>query len=174
MNNKTQNIVIGILLVVIFCLCGYIIYEKIDDKNNIIAKDEQETDLITKFVGTYIYQGEYVDREKNSPGNTELEADVWSSGKMAREKLELSESGHAKATASNVRAGGYAAEGNWYISNNKLIIINEECQPISIDGKVEYPNCQPIWTYTYKLDNENIILTSSNNTMATIELKKEQ
>ena len=91
---------------------------------------------------------------------------------MAIEELVLNKDGTATANASNVRASGYNTKGKWYISNNEIIILNDLCESTIIDGKVEYPNCQPIWTYEYKLDNNNIVITSKNNTLATVDLIK--
>ena len=88
------------------------------------------------------------------------------------EEVKLNSSGYAEARGGNVCAGGYSAKGKWYISNNELIIINEECQPVIIDGKIEYPNCTPIWTYTYEIDNEKVILKSGNNSMEAVILNK--
>lgn len=91
---------------------------------------------------------------------------------MASEKLVLNEDGSASASAGNVRAGSYSAEGKWYISNNELIIINNKCEATIIGDEVEYPNCQPIWSYPYEITNDNIIISSGNNSMVKVILNK--
>ena len=162
---------------------------KINDNNIVVTSSNNTTDmvnlkkdnsvetnfdysLINNLIGTYTYEGEYVEKEKNACGETKYEEDPWASGKMASEKLVLNEDGTASASAGNVRAGGYSAEGKWYISNNELIIINNKCEATIIGDKVEYPNCQPIWSYPYEITDNNIVITSGNNTMDKVILNK--
>ena len=189
MNNKVLKIVLVVLIIIVFALSGFIVYEKVLNKNNNvidnnnkvndnIKPDDNKTDcklatsLVSKFIGTYTYEGEYVEKEKNAGGETKYEEDSWASGKMASEKLVLNEDGSASASAGNVRAGSYSAEGKWYISNNELIIINNKCEATIIGDEVEYPNCQPIWSYPYEITNDNIIISSGNNSMVKVILNK--
>ena len=189
MNNKGLKIVLVVLIIMVLALGGFIVYEKVLNKNNNvidnnnkvndnITPDDNKTDckldtsLVSKFIGTYTYEGEYVEKEKNASGETKYEEDPWASGKMASEKLVLNEDGSASASAGNVRAGGYSAEGKWYISNNELIIINNKCEATIIGDKVEYPNCQPIWSYPFEITDDNIVISSGNNTMDKVILNK--
>lgn len=189
MNNKVLKIVLIVLIIMVLALSGFIVCEKFLNKNNNvidnnnkvndnIKPDDNKTDckldasLVSKFIGTYIYEGEYVEKEKNASGETKYEEDPWASGKMTSEKLVLNEDGSASASAGNLRAGGYSAEGKWYISNNELIIINNKCEATIIGDKVEYPNCQPIWSYPYEITDDNIVITSGNNTMDKVILNK--
>mgnify|MGYP004459621841 FL=1 len=189
MNNKGLKIALVVLIIMVLALGGFIVYEKVLNKNNNvidnnnkvndnIKPDDNKTDckldtsLVSKFIGTYTYEGEYVEKEKNASGETKYEEDPWASGKMASEKLVLNEDGSASASAGNVRAGGYSAEGKWYISNNELIIINNKCEATIIGDEVEYPNCQPIWSYPYEITNDTIIISSSNNSMVKVILNK--
>lgn len=191
MNNKGLKIVLVVLIIIVLALGGFIVYEKVLNKNNNvidnnnkandnIKSDDNKTDckldtsLVSKFIGTYTYEGEYVEKEKNASGETKYEEDPWASGKMASEKLVLNEDGSASASAGNVRAGGYSAEGKWYISNNELIIINDKCKAyeISNDGEIVYGNCNPIWSYPYEITNDTIIISSGNNSMVKVILNK--
>lgn len=189
MNNKGLKIALVVLIIMVLALGGFIVYEKVLNKNNNvidnnnkvndnIKPDDNKTDckldtsLVSKFIGTYTYEGEYVEKEKNASGETKYEEDPWASGKMASEKLVLNEDGTASASAGNVRAGSYSAEGKWYISNNELIIINNKCEATIIGDEVEYPNCQPIWSYPYEITNDTIIISSSNNSMVKVILNK--
>lgn len=189
MNNKGLKIVLVVLIIMVLSLGGFIVYEKVLNKNNNvidnnnkvndnIKPDDNKTDckldtsLVSKFIGTYTYEGEYVEKEKNASGETKYEEDPWVSGKMASEKLVLNEDGTASASAGNVRAGGYSAEGKWYISNNELIIINNKCEATIIGDEIEYPNCQPIWSYPYEITNDTIIISSGNNSMVKVILNK--
>lgn len=191
MNNKGLKIVLVVLIIIVLALGGFIVYEKVLNKNNNvidnnnkandnIKPDDNKTDckldtsLVSKFIGTYTYEGEYVEKEKNASGETKYEEDPWASGKMASEKLVLNEDGSASASAGNVRAGGYSAEGKWYISDNELIIINDKCKAyeISNDGEIVYGNCNPIWSYPFEITDNNIVITSGNNSMVKIILNK--
>ena len=199
MNNKGLKIVLVVLIIMVLALGGFIVYEKVLNKNNNvidnnnkvndnkvndnkvndnIKSDDNKTDckldtsLVSKFIGTYTYEGEYVEKEKNASGETKYEEDPWASGKMTSEKLVLNEDGSASASAGNVRAGGYSAEGKWYISNNELIIINNKCEATIIGDKVEYPNCQPIWSYPFEITDDNIVISSGNNSMVKVILNK--
>ena len=176
MDNKVLKIVLVVLIIMVLALSGFIIYEKALKKDNNVDDNKTDckldTSLVSKFIGTYTYEGEYVEKEKNASGETKYEEDPWVSGKMASEKLVLNEDGSASASAGNVRAGGYSAEGKWYISNNELIIINNKCEATIIGDKVEYPNCQPIWSYPYEITDDNIVITSGNNTMDKVILNK--
>ena len=183
---KKNNGLIIVLFLVILGLIGFINYDKVLKTENVdndkITNDEiiensgtnTDSNLVNLFVGTFSYKGELYDKEKDASGTDNVGDDAWTSGKMAYEKLVLNTDGLAEAEAGNVRAGGYSAKGKWYISNNELIIVNEKCTATVIDGKVEYPNCHSTWTYTYKIDNNKVIITSSNNTMATVDLSKEE
>mgnify|MGYP004661378469 CR=1 FL=1 len=191
MNNKGLKIVLVVLIIIVLALGGFIVYEKVLNKNNNvidnnnkandnIKPDDNKTDckldtsLVSKFIGTYTYEGEYVEKEKNASGETKYEEDPWASGKMTSEKLVLNEDGSASASAGNVRAGSYSAEGKWYISNNELIIINDKCKAyeISNDGEIVYGNCNPIWSYPYEITNDTIIISSRNNSMVKVILNK--
>ena len=79
---------------------------------------------------------------------------------------------YAEASAGNVRAGGYSAKGKWYISNNELIIVNEQCKAVAMNDEVVYPNCHEMWTYKLKEENGTVVLTSNNNSMTTVTLSK--
>lgn len=131
-----------------------------------------DSNMIDQFIGIYTYKGEYVEREENAAGNYDIEDDAWNTGKMAKEELKLYDNGVAEASAGNVRASGYIVKGKWYISDKELIIINENCKATVINNEAVYPNCQPIWTYTYKIENGTITFSSSNNSMATVILNK--
>lgn len=189
MNNKGLKIALVVLIIMVLALGGFIVYEKVLNKNNNVIDNNNkvndnikpddnksdcklDTSLVSKFIGTYTYEGEYVEKEKNASGETNYEEDPWASGKMASEKLVLNKDGSASASAGNVRAGGYSAEGKWYISNNELIIINNKCEATIIGDEVEYPNCQPIWSYPYEITDDNIVISSGNNTMVKVILNK--
>ena len=196
MNNKGLKIVLVVLIIMVLALGGFIVYEKVLNKNNNvidnnnkvndnkvndnIKSDDNKTDckldtsLVSKFIGTYTYEGEYVEKEKNASGETKYEEDPWASGKMTSEKLVLNEDGSASASAGNVRAGSYSAEGKWYISNNELIIINDKCKAyeISNDGEIVYGNCNPIWSYPFEITDNNIVISSRNNSMVKVILNK--
>lgn len=85
----------------------------------------------------------------------------------------MNSSGVAEAKAGNVRGSGSTAKGKWYISNDKIIILNEKCTPSILNGEVEYVNCQPTWTYTYKIENNKVIISASNNITTDETLVKE-
>ena len=193
--NKTNTVVIAILSVMVVFLGGLVIYNGYINKNNNVVSDDtvkdnneertnndsSNTDIISvhndndnyinKFIGSYSYEGELSD-DKNVK-DSDITDDAWTSGKMAYESLKLNVDGTAEAGAGNNRAGGYSAKGKWYVSNNEIIIFNELCNPIVLDNKVEYPNCWTIWTYKYELKNDNIIITSNNNTATTVVLNKQ-
>ena len=176
MDNKVLKIVLVVLIIMVLALSGFIIYEKALKKDNNVDDNKTDckldTSLVSKFIGTYTYEGEYVEKEKNASGETKYEEDPWASGKMTSEKLVLNEDGSASASAGNVRAGSYSAKGKWYISNNELIIINSKCEATIIGDKVEYPNCQPIWSYPFEITDDNIVISSGNNTMDKVILNK--
>ena len=178
-----------VLIIMVLALGGFIVYEKVLNKNNNvidnnnkvndnIKPDSNKTDckldtsLVSKFIGTYTYEGEYVEKEKNASGEELSKYENLPSNATAYEKLILNEDGTASASAGNVRAGSYSAEGKWYISNNELIIINNKCEATIIGDKVEYPNCQPIWLYSFEITDNNIVITSGNNTMDKVILNK--
>ena len=198
MNNKGLKIVLVVLIIMVLALGGFIVYEKtlkednnvIDNNNKVndnkvndnIKPDDNKTDcklytsLVSKFIGTYTYEGEYVEEYskiyKNAGGEELSKYENLPSNATAYEKLTLKEDGTASASAGNLRAGGYEAEGEWYISNNKLIIINDKCEAAIIGDKVEYPNCQPIWSYSYEIKNNDIVISSGNNSMDMFTLNK--
>ena len=189
MNNKGLKIVLVVLIIMVLALGGFIVYEKVLNKNNNvidnnnkvndnIKPDSNKTDckldtsLVSKFIGTYTYEGEYVEKYKNASGEELSKYENLPSNATAYEKLILNEDGSASASAGNLRAGGYSAEGKWYISNNELIIINNKCEATIIGDKVEYPNCQPIWLYSFEITDNNIVITSGNNTMDKVILNK--
>lgn len=130
--------------------------------------------LVDRLVGTYSYKGEYVETIKASGGSKAInnDKDAWTSGKMAYENLTLKASGLAEAGAGNMNAGGYEAKGKWYISNNEIIVTNDDCKPIVMGKEADYPNCSPIWIYRYSIENNNIVITSDNNTATTVTLIK--
>ena len=195
MNNKGLKIVLVVLIIMVLALCGFIVYEKtlkednnvIDNNNKVndnIKPDDNKTDckldtsLVSKFIGTYTYEGEYVEEYskiyKNAGGEELSKYENLPTEATAYEKLTLKEDGTASASAGNLRAGGYEAEGKWYISNNKLIIINDKCKAyeISNDGEIVYGNCQPIWSYSYEIKNNDIVISSGNNSMDMFNLNK--
>ena len=189
MNNKGLKIVLVVLIIMVLALGGFIVYEKVLNKNNNvidnnnkvndnIKPDSNKTDckldtsLVSKFIGTYTYEGEYVEKYKNASGEELSKYENLPSNATAYEKLILNEDGSASASAGNLRAGGYSAEGKWYISNNELIIINNKCEATIIGDKVEYPNCQPIWSYPYEINDNNIVISSRNNSMVKVILNK--
>lgn len=189
-NQKSNKGIISVLVIVIFILlvlCFLFATGTINFKSNDVNVDNNlseqnnlnndtinkvDSNIIDQFIGIYTYEGEYVEREENAAGNYDIEDDAWKTGKMAKEELKLYDTGVAEASAGNVRSGGYSAKGKWYISDKELIIINENCKATVIDNEAVYPNCQPIWTYTYKIENETITFSSSNNSMATVVLNK--
>lgn len=189
MNNKVLKIVLVVLIIMVLALSGFIVYEKVLNKNNNVIDNNNKvndnikpddnktecklaTSLVSKFIGTYTYEGEYVEKYKNASGEELSKYENLPSNATVYEKLILNEDGSASASAGNVRAGGYSAEGKWYISNNELIIINNKCEATIIGDKVEYPNCQPIWSYPYEITNDNIIISSRNNSMVKVILNK--
>ena len=176
MNNKVLKIVLVVLIIIVFALSGFAFYEKTLKKDNNVDDNKTEcklaTSLVSKFIGTYTYEGEYVEKYKNASGEELSKYENLPSNATVYEKLILNEDGSASASAGNVRAGGYSAEGKWYISNNELIIINNKCEATIIGDKVEYPNCQPIWSYPYEITNDNIIISSRNNSRVKVILNK--
>ena len=85
MNNKGLKIVLVVLIIMVLALGGFIVYEKVLNKNNNvidnnnkvndnIKPDDNKTDckldtsLVSKFIGTYTYEGEYVEKYKNASG----------------------------------------------------------------------------------------------------------
>ena len=176
MNNKVLKIVLVLLIIIVFALSGFAFYEKTLKKDNNVDDNKTEcklaTSLVSKFIGTYTYEGEYVEKYKNASGEELSKYENLPSNATVYEKLILNEDGSASASAGNVRAGGYSAEGKWYISNNELIIINNKCEATIIGDKVEYPNCQPIWSYPYEITNDNIVISSRNNSMVKVILNK--
>ena len=189
MNNKGLKIVLVVLIIMVLALGGFIVYEKVLNKDNNVVdnnnkvndnikSDDDKTDcklgtsLVSKFIGTYTYEGEYVEKYKNASGEELSKYENLPSNATAYEKLILNEDGSASASAGNVRAGGYSAEGKWYISNNELIIINDKCEATIISDKVEYPNCQPIWLYSFEITDNDIVITSGNNSMVKVILNK--
>ena len=189
MNNKGLKIALVVLIIMVLALGGFIVYEKVLNKNNNVIDNNNkvndnikpddnktecklDTSLVSKFIGTYTYEGEYVEKYKNASGEELSKYENLPSNATVYEKLVLNEDGSASASAGNVRAGGYEAEGKWYISNNELIIINNKCEATIIGDKVEYPNCQPIWSYPYEITDDNIVITSGNNTMDKVILNK--
>ena len=189
MNNKVLKIVLVVLIIIVFALSGFIVYEKVLNKNNNVIDNNNKvndnikpddnktecklaTSLVSKFIGTYTYEGEYVEKYKNASGEELSKYENLPSNATVYEKLILNEDGSASASAGNVRAGGYSAEGKWYISNNELIIINNKCEATIIGDKVEYPNCQPIWSYPFEITDNNIVISSRNNSMVKVILNK--
>ena len=65
----------------------------------------------------------------------------------------------------------YPNGAHFYVSSLDEELI-EKIMFSVINGNVEYPNCNPIWTYTLKEENGTIILASSNNSMAEVTLNK--
>lgn len=118
--------------------------------------ETNDTDIFTKLVGTYSYKGKYVDSKEEIPENITFEETVYN-------ELILNSSGEAEAKAGSVRGSGSTAKGKWYISNDKIIILNEKCTPSILNGEVEYVNCQPTWTYTYKIEDNKVIISSNSN-----------
>lgn len=189
MNNKGLKIALVVLIIMVLALGGFIVYEKVLNKNNNvidnnnkvndnIKPDDNKTDckldtsLVSKFIGTYTYEGEYVEKYKNASGEELSKYENLPSNATVYEKLILNEDGSAMANAGNVRAGGYSAEGKWYISNNELIIINNKCEATIIGDEIEYPNCQPIWSYPFEITDNNIVISSGNNSMVKVILNK--
>lgn len=176
MNNKGLKIVLVVLIIIVFSLSGFVFYEKTLKKDNNVDDNKTEckldTSLVSKFIGTYTYEGEYVEKYKNASGEELSKYENLPSNATVYEKLILNEDGSASASAGNVRAGGYSAEGKWYISNNELIIINNKCEATIIGDKVEYPNCQPIWLYSFEITDNNIVISSGNNSMVKVILNK--
>lgn len=177
-NKNGVNLLLIFIIVILAVLCVLFATGTINLKSETAEHNFQQTEILTKnlidkFIGSYSYKGEYVDKEGNADGSSTVADDALTSGKMATEKLVLNSSGLAEASAGNVRAGGYSAKGKWYISNNELIINNENCTATVIDGKVEYPNCHPVWTYTYKIEDNKVVIISNNNSVATVTLEKE-
>ena len=195
MNNKGLKIVLVVLIIMVLALGGFIVYEKtLKEDNNVIDNNNKvndniksvdnktdcklDTSLVSKFIGTYTYEGEYVEEYskiyKNAGGEELSKYENLPTEATAYEKLTLKEDGTASASAGNLRAGGYEAEGKWYISNNKLIIINDKCKAyeISNDGEIVYGNCQPIWSYSYEIKNNDIVISSGNNSMDMFTLNK--
>lgn len=136
------------------------------DTNNTIDESKPTIDtkeeLMKKLVGTYSYKGEYVDKVEDE--KFVVEDDAFEKGKMSIEKLILNIDGTAKAESSTIRGSGYKAMGSWSINENKIIIINDECKPIMIDGKEEYPNCKMQFEYEYTVNNSDVVIVSLNNT----------
>lgn len=182
MKNKILGIVLKTLVVITFgvLLIVNITYSKkinnnmkedsntINNNNNV----QEDSNIIDKLVGTYEYKGSLVDEEKNSSGKDFNDEDAWKLGKMTEEKLILDKDGTATADYSNVRGSGGDAKGNWYISQDKIIIINDNCNPVIKNEKIVYPNCKKLWTYTYKVLENNIVIESNNSFLATITLNK--
>lgn len=182
-NNRGIIILLTVIIVILLILCVLFATETISFKSNKVDNDPKQNisnnncdktgdNIINKLIGSYTYKGEYVDEEMNKPGEDFTDNDAFTSGKMTYEELKLDDSGYAEASAGNVRASGYNAKGKWYVSNNELIIVNEQCQAVVINNEVAYPNCNPIWTYTLKEENGTLVLTSNNNSMTTITLNK--
>lgn len=176
-NNKGVITLLVVLVMVLSVFCILFVTGTIsfnlnkandDNVNNDGIDSEIDTncsDIIDQIVGTYEYKGEYVDNDANI-------GDDFTEEQTTYDKLTLNSSGDALASAGNVRGGGYSAEGKWYISNDELIVVNNQCKATVIDGEVEYPNCDPMWIYTYKIENGKIVLTSNNNSMITVNLNK--
>ena len=179
-NNKVVILLLIVIIVILSALCVLFATGTIslksngvdnnDSEQNITENDIDKTDdnIINKLTGSYTYKGEYVDKDENY----NVGDDALKTGKTAYEKLKLNESGYAEASAGNVRAGGYSAKGKWYISNNELIIVNEQCKAVVMNDEVVYPNCHAIWTYALKEENGTIVLISNNNSMTTVTLNK--
>lgn len=193
MNNKGLKIALVVLIIMVLALGGFIVYEKVLNKNNNVIDNNNkvndnikpddnksdcklDTSFVSKFIGTYTYEGEYVEEYskiyKNAGGEELSKYENLPTEATAYEKLTLKEDGTASASAGNLRAGGYSAEGKWYISNNELIIINNKCEATIIGDKVEYPNCQPIWSYPFEITDNNIVISSGNNSMVKVILNK--
>ena len=193
MNNKVLKIVLVVLIIMVLALGGFIVYEKVLNKNNNVIDNNNkvndnikpdgnktdcklDTSLVSKFIGTYTYEGEYVEEYskiyKNASGEELSKYENLPSNATAYEKLTLKEDGTASASAGNLRAGGYSAEGKWYISNNVLIILNDTCKAYAYNGEIVYGNCQPIWSYLYEIKNNDIVISSGNNSMDMFNLNK--
>lgn len=183
-NGKKKNVVIGFLVIVIILLVAALVYFLCIRKDNHDEtfkpqeceqiNDKEDINLINSLVGSYTYKGEYVNINDSDLDN--IKNDAYTSGKMATEYLKLDASGKATCDAGNLRSGSYNAKGNWYISNDEIIVINDDCKPIGFDNTnniVNYPNCQPIWYYKYKIENGKAVITSTNNGEATVTLNKD-
>ena len=180
--NNGKKILIGVLVVVIIVLASFCVFLLVVRKsllNDALSnnncpecqKCESSGIDLTNFIGTYTYKGEYSDISINERDKIKIPDNAWESGKMAYETLKLESSGIAYASAGNNFASGYSVSGKWYISNEEIIVINDSCEPIIMGGEAIYPNCRPIWKYTYRVDNGAITIISNNNTVTTVNLK---
>lgn len=177
--SKNSSVLVVAFFLLVLLLGGYILYDKVlsdkatdltnndnannqsilDNNNNVEnqqSNETNETNLFTKLLGTYSYKGKYVDSKEEIPENITFEETVYN-------ELILNSSGEAEAKAGSVRGSGSTAKGKWYISNDKIIILNEKCTPSILNGEVEYVNCQPTWTYTYKIEDNKVIISSNSN-----------
>ena len=186
---KGNGFLIFLLVLIILGLAGYICYDKFYKKEPVKTKESQnqkdepkasdkedkpvikdDSTINDKLIGSYSYKGEYVDIVDELDDDTLNDSTIWSSGKMAYEDLKLNADGSAIAAAGNKNSGGYSANGNWYVENDKVIVVDDECQElINEHGDA---NCNPRWEYSFKIDGEKVILTSNNNTATTVTLNK--
>ena len=168
-------IIIALLVLIALLMTGTIDLKLTKQEPNCPETATKAENLIDKLIGTYSYKGEYVETAKTSGGSKTIneDKDAWAKGKLAYESLTLKASGLAEVGAGNMNASGYEANGKWYISNNEIIVINDECKPIVVGKEADYPNCSPVWIYKYSIDNNSISITSDNNTVTTVTLTKE-
>jgi hypothetical protein len=169
---KSTAVIIVLLILIIMGLIGFICYKEFYKKEPAkpVEKGVNKEEKNDMFVGSYSYKGEYVDIVDNLDDETLNDHSTWSSGKMAYEELKINADGSAEATAGNENASGYSAKGNWHVEDNKLIIVDDECQKL-IDENGD-ANCNPRWEYIYKIDGDMIYLTSNNNSITTVTLSK--
>lgn len=175
-----KNIVITILSMLLIGLGSFLVYDKFIKEETIVNCDNKDaiennatseqidTNIMDKFIGIYKHEGEYINKKEEEiekmPVDEVIEADQ--QYKFTYEILKLNSSGYAEAYGYNVNGGGSDAKGKWYISENKLIIVNELCE------EYVYSNCDHIWTYTYKIENNKVVLTSNIFKASGINLNK--
>lgn len=163
---KRENIIIIILLILTLGLSGYIIYDKTNNNeidqeqtNNETNNENQNnnnssitTEVSSKFSGKYLYETVTSDDicvETNAKPKETIE-------------FELNDDGTYTYSHGFDCGGGEISNGNFYIDNEKIYLIdtNYDCKPIFEENEVILPNCHTVIELNYTIKNNKFEMYS--------------
>lgn len=162
---KKENIIIIILVILLLALSGYIIYDKTNNENikeettnntvNSEINKPLNKEFLSKFSGKYSYEAIY---------NKDNICSTTNDYPKAKTNFELKEDGTYTYNFSIDCAGGTTSYGNYYIGNDKIYLIANDCPINEInENQISYPNCHPVYEINYSITNNKIELYSLNN-----------